>query len=104
MNDPYRCVPHKLYEELKNNIGNLISNRCASKSNSRNTSPMVCIQKKDGFLHLFICLQNYIQHHSQKFNVFSTHVSLCQLLLELYSSANTPPIFQHYINQDTQSV
>ena len=76
MNDSCSCIPHKLYEELKNNTDNLISNKRVSKSNSICTSPMVCIRKKDGFLCLFIHLQEYIQHDSRKFNVFSTHFSL----------------------------
>ena len=103
MNDSYRCISHKLYEELRNNIDNLISNKWVSKWNSIYTSPVLCIQKKDGFLCLFIRLQDYIQH-AQKFNVFSTHFSLCELFQILRSFTDTPPSFQCYINQDTQSV
>ena len=55
MNDSYRCISLKLYEELRNNTDNLILNKWVSKLNSIYTSPVVCIQTKNGFyVYLFV--------------------------------------------------
>ena len=54
INESYRRIPQKLYEEVKNYIDDLITNEWIKQSNSAYVSPMVCIRKKDRSLHLCI--------------------------------------------------
>ena len=54
INESYRRIPRKLYEEVKNYVDDLITNAWVKKSNSAFASPMVCRRKSDGSLRLCI--------------------------------------------------
>ena len=54
INESYRRIPRKLYEEVKNYVDDLITNEWVKKSNSAFVSPMVCARKSDGSLRLCI--------------------------------------------------
>ena len=54
INESYRRIPRKLYEEVKNYVDDLITNEWVKKSNSAFASPMVCARKPDGSLRLCI--------------------------------------------------
>ena len=54
VNESYRWIPRKLYEEVKSYIDDLITNKWVKRSNSAYASPMVCVRKKDGSLRLRI--------------------------------------------------
>ena len=54
INESYRHIPRKLYEEVKNYVDDLITNAWVKKSNSAFANPMVCLRKSDGSLRLCI--------------------------------------------------
>ena len=51
---PHRHIPRPLYEEVKNFINDLISNKWVCESKSNYSSPIVCVRKKDHSLRLCI--------------------------------------------------
>ena len=54
INESYRRIPRKLYEEVRNYVDDLITNEWVKKSNSAFASPMACVRKLDGSLRLSI--------------------------------------------------
>lgn len=50
----YLSVPKPLYKEIKDYLQSLIAQGWVQKSNSPYSSPVVCVQKKDVSLHLYI--------------------------------------------------
>ena len=54
INESYRRIPRKLYEEVKNYVDDLITNEWVKKSNFAFANPMVCARKSDGSLRLCI--------------------------------------------------
>ena len=51
---PHRHIPRPLYDEVKNFINDLISNKWVRESKSAYSSPIVCVRKKDSSLRLCI--------------------------------------------------
>ena len=54
VNDSYRRVTRKLYEEVQSYVDSLMTNKWVRQSNSAYTSPMVCVRKNDGSLRVCI--------------------------------------------------
>ena len=54
INESYRRIPRKPYEEVKNYIDDLTTNEWVEQSNLAYASPMVCVRKRDGSLRLGI--------------------------------------------------
>ena len=52
VNDAYRHLPRKLYEDVKNYINDLVINGWVQESKSAFASPIVCVRKKDGSMRL----------------------------------------------------
>ena len=50
VNQAYRHLPRKLYEDVKNYLNDLIVNGWVQESDSSYASPIVCVRKKDGSL------------------------------------------------------
>lgn len=50
----YLSVPKPLYQEMKSHLHDLITQGSVCKSNSPYASPVVCVQKKNGNVHLCI--------------------------------------------------
>ena len=54
VNQAYRHLPRKLYDDVKNYISDLIVNGWVQESSSPYASPIVCVRKKDGSLRLCV--------------------------------------------------
>ena len=54
INQAYRHLPRKLYEDVKNYLNDLIVNGWIQESTSPYASPIVCVRKKDGSLRLCV--------------------------------------------------
>ena len=54
VNQAYRHLPRKLYEDVKNYLNDLIVNGWVRESESSYASPIVCVRKKDGSLRLCV--------------------------------------------------
>ena len=54
MTQPYRSIPRQLYAEVKEYLGDLLTNSWIKKSYSPYSSPIVRVTKKDGSLRLCI--------------------------------------------------
>ena len=52
VNEAYRHLPRKLYEDVKSYLNDLIVNGWIQESSSAYASPIVCVRKKDGSLRL----------------------------------------------------
>lgn len=64
----YVSIPKPLYGEVKEYMEDLINHNWISKSCSAYSSPMVCVQKKEGTLRLSVDYQQlnmktYAEHH-----------------------------------------
>lgn len=55
---PHRHIPRQLYDEVKNYINDLITNKWIRESKSSYSSPIVCVRKKDQSLRLCIDYRN----------------------------------------------
>ena len=54
VNEAYRHLPRKLYDDVKNYINDLIVNGWIQESESSYASPIVCVRKKDNSLRLCV--------------------------------------------------
>ena len=54
VNQSYRHLPRKLYEDVKNYLNDLIVNGWIQESSSPYASPIVCVRKKDNSLRLCV--------------------------------------------------
>ena len=54
VNQAYRHLPRKLYEDVKNYLNDLIVNGWIQESESPYASPIVCVRKKDNSLRLCV--------------------------------------------------
>ena len=54
VNDAYRHLPRKLYDDVKNYLNDLIVNGWIQESKSAYASPIVCVRKKDGSMRLCV--------------------------------------------------
>ena len=54
VNEAYRHLPRKLYEDVKNYVNDLIINGWVQESKSAYASPIVCVRKKDNSLRLCV--------------------------------------------------
>ena len=50
----YVSIPRPLYQEVKHYIEDLFNKQFTTKSRSSYSSPVVCVRKKDGTLHLCV--------------------------------------------------
>ena len=54
VNEAYRHLPRKLYEDVKNYLNDLVINGWIQESTSPYASPIVCVRKKDNTLRLCV--------------------------------------------------
>ena len=54
VNEAYRHLPRKLYDDVKNYVNDLIINGWIQESKSSYASPIVCVRKKDNTLRLCV--------------------------------------------------
>ena len=54
VNEAYRHLPRKLYDDVKNYLNDLIVNGWIRESKSAYASPIVCVRKKDGSMRLCV--------------------------------------------------
>ena len=54
VNQAYRHLPRKLYDDVKNYLNDLIVNGWIQKSSSAYASPIVCVRKKDNTMRLCV--------------------------------------------------
>ena len=54
VNQAYRHLPRKLYDDVKNYLNDLIVNGWIQESSSPYSSPIVCVRKKDGTLRMCV--------------------------------------------------
>ena len=54
VNEAYRHLPRKLYEDVKTYLNDLIINGWIKESKSSYASPVVCVRKKDGSMRLCV--------------------------------------------------
>ena len=54
VNEAYRHLPRKLYDDVKSYLNDLIVNGWIQESTSAYASPIVCVRKKDGSMRLCV--------------------------------------------------
>ena len=54
VNESYRHLPRKLYDDVKNYLNDLVVNGWIRESSSAYASPIVCVRKKDNSLRMCV--------------------------------------------------